>query len=72
MSGLTYTDLTLRYDIHSARVEWQVYGTVNNLLDRDPPPSPSRTGLPASILGTNPTLFDLVGRQYNLGLRFKL
>ena len=70
--GASYTDLTLRYDIHSSRIEWQVYGTVNNLLDHDPPPSPSRTGLPASILGTNPTLYDLVGRQYNLGVRFKL
>ncbi len=71
VDGRTYTDLTLRYDFSAANADWQVYGTVNNLFDKDPPPSPTRVGLPASILGTNPTLYDVIGRQYNLGVRFK-
>jgi iron complex outermembrane recepter protein len=72
VDGRNYTDLTLRYDLSGNGVEWQLYGTINNLMDRDPPASPTRTGLPASILGTNPTLYDVVGRQYTAGVRFKL
>ncbi len=70
VDGATYTDLTLRYDFQAGAGNWQLYATINNLMDQDPPPSPSRTGLPASILGTNPTLYDVIGRQYNAGVRF--
>ena len=70
VAGRRYTDLTLRYARKGQGRNWELYGTVNNLFDKDPPASPTRTGAPASILGTNPTLYDVIGRQYNVGLRF--
>lgn len=65
----TYVDLTLRQRL-KATGNPEIYLTVNNLFDVDPPPAPTRIGAPASILGTNPTLYDVVGRQFNIGARF--
>ena len=69
VDGRTYFDLTLSQRIEAAGKP-EFYLTVNNLLDRDPPPSPTRIGSPASILGTNPTLYDVIGRQFTMGVRF--
>jgi iron complex outermembrane recepter protein len=44
--------------------ELEIYGVINNLLDKSPPP----------FAGSNPTgatLYDLIGRTYKVGLRFK-
>lgn len=71
VAGRAYTDVTLRYKIPTERGDWEIYGTINNLFDRDPPASPTRIGAPASILGTNPTLYDVIGRQFNVGVRLK-
>jgi outer membrane receptor protein involved in Fe transport len=70
VDGVKYTDVTLRYKRPMAGGSWEAYGTINNLLDQDPPLAPSRIGAPASIIGTNPTLFDVIGRQFNVGIRF--
>ena len=44
----------------------EVFGSITNLLDQDPPPSPSNTG------GTNQILFDPIGRSFKLGVRVHL
>jgi len=44
--------------------ELQIYGVINNLFDTSPPP----------FAGSNPTgavLYDVIGRTYKVGLRFK-
>ena len=41
----------------------QVFGSIQNLFDRDPPLIGSGIG------GTNPVLFDTIGRRYRIGLR---
>jgi hypothetical protein len=69
VAGRTYTDLTLKQRVPTHGGEIEAYLTITNLWDTDPPPSPTRTGPPASILGTNPTLYDVLGRTYNIGLR---
>lgn len=43
---------------------WEVYGKVDNVLDRDPARVASNTN------GFNPTLYDVLGRYYSVGLRF--
>lgn len=53
-------------DDGSKRVSW--FLGVNNLLDRRPPPNPNGVFL---ALPTNPTLYELVGRKYTTGIRFK-
>ncbi len=54
-----YVDLGLRYSFGPDR-RYQVYFNVDNLLDRDPP-------LPAN----GSAYYDLLGRTYKAGVRFK-
>jgi iron complex outermembrane recepter protein len=46
----------------------QVFLTINNLLDRNPPLSATATGTG----GVNAALYDALGRTYRLGVRMKL
>ncbi|MFZ0269226.1 TonB-dependent receptor plug domain-containing protein [Caulobacter sp.] len=63
MSGATYVDVSASYKFGKGL---QVYGKIDNLLDRDPTPAPqTNTGLDA-----NPALYDLLGRFYHVGLRY--
>ncbi len=71
VDGRSYTDLTLKYKFSLQSNDFETFLTVNNAFDRDPPPSPTRVGTPVSILGTNPTLYDMVGRYYTVGVRFR-
>jgi outer membrane receptor protein involved in Fe transport len=41
----------------------QLFGAVNNVLDEEPPLSGLGVG------GTNPVLFDTIGRNYRIGIR---
>jgi iron complex outermembrane receptor protein len=64
-----YTDTTLTYDIFpDAGVS--TFFSINNLFDRDPPPTPSF--LIAGSNYSNRTLYDMIGRQFTLGLRYKM
>jgi outer membrane receptor protein involved in Fe transport len=65
IAGRLYTNLGLQLAIETtSRAKFEVYGAVNNLFDRDPPPSPGNTG-------TNPTLFDTIGRAFHAGVRVR-
>ena len=63
MSGATYVDISGSYKFGKGL---QAYFKVDNLLNRDPTPSPqTNTGLDA-----NPALYDLLGRFYHVGVRY--
>ncbi len=63
MSGATYVDVSASYKFGNGA---QAYFKVDNLLNRDPTPSPqTNTGLDA-----NPALYDLLGRFYHVGVRY--
>jgi len=65
-----YTDLTLSQEIETSGQTVEVFFTVNNLFDEAPPLAPSFFFVfGASNGGTNPSLFDLIGRQYTVGVR---
>jgi outer membrane receptor protein involved in Fe transport len=52
----------------------ELYANVQNLLDRDPPLVPAQfdTALSQTVSGqTNSRLFDMLGRRYSIGLRFR-
>lgn len=60
-----YLDLTARMNISTWNSKtFQLFATVNNVLDRDPPAIPGPSG------GTNQILFDPVGRAFKVGARF--
>jgi iron complex outermembrane receptor protein len=42
-----------------------LFGAVNNLTDQDPPRTPGANG------SGNNVLFDVIGRNYKFGLRYK-
>lgn len=51
------------YDFTVADVQMNVFGTINNLLDKDPPLSGVGVG------GTSSIFYDTIGRSYRVGLR---
>jgi iron complex outermembrane receptor protein len=67
--AVNYTDLTVRYDLRRGGRTYQLYGTVNNLFDQDPPITPG--GAATTPRAANP-LYDFIGRYYTVGVRFKL
>ncbi|MGE5721947.1 MAG: TonB-dependent receptor domain-containing protein, partial [Sphingomonadales bacterium] len=64
--GRFYLDLAGQYVIKAAGTEFELFGAINNLLDRDPP------AMPSGNLGTNQVLFDPVGRAFKLGVRVRI
>jgi outer membrane receptor protein involved in Fe transport len=67
VKSATYLDLVVEYRFDaSKRGAFSVYGGVNNLLDTDPPRVPGANGT-----GNN-LLFDPIGRNFKLGVRYRL
>ena len=63
MPGAFYLDISGTYNITPKLV---AYGKIDNLLDKDPVPSPfTNTGI-----DINPALYDTLGRFYHFGLRY--
>lgn len=63
--GQTLVDLTASYDLSVEGREIQVFGKIGNVLDQDPP----LTG--NSSYGTTRALYDVIGRNFTAGLRFR-
>jgi outer membrane receptor protein involved in Fe transport len=66
--SMDWTNLSVSYEVWSrdtARV--QLFATVNNLFDQDPPIVPN-SGVQSTQ--TNSTLYDVLGRRYQVGVRF--
>jgi len=68
VGSVFYTDTTITYDIYDTGMS--AFFSVQNLFDRDPPPTPSF--LIAGSSYSNRTLYDLIGRQFTLGLRYRM
>ncbi len=51
------------YDLAFGGNRLQIFGTVHNVLDRTPPL------IGSGLAGTNPVLFDTIGRSYRIGVR---
>jgi hypothetical protein len=51
------------YEFTVRATEFEVFGSIRNLLDKDPPL------VGAGVGGTNSVLFDTVGRSYSVGMR---
>lgn len=64
-----YTDATISYDILADK-RATAFLTVNNLFDREPPAIPGYL-IVGSSLG-NRVLYDVLGRAFTAGIRFKL
>jgi hypothetical protein len=68
-----YTDLRLSYtrELQSGG-SLEVFGSVTNLLDEEPPITPYYSVFLGYAQQTNSGLFDVLGRTYVAGVRFRL
>ena len=66
---VAYTDLSVRFTIPHGNGNIELFGTVNNLLDKDPPLIPGT--IPGVNIPTNIAVYDFVGRAFTAGVRFK-
>ena len=48
---------------------WTVYAQIDNLLNQDPLQVSHTTAFNPANNGTNPTLYDTVGRMFHIGVR---
>jgi iron complex outermembrane receptor protein len=69
VKAVFYTDLALRYKIPAFNQAIEAFVTVNNLFDRSPPLIPG--AVPGVNFPTNIAVYDVVGRAYTAGVRFK-
>ena len=60
-----YMNLSAKYDLlQRGSMKLQVFGSVSNLFDTDPPLAPGLIGY------SEPAFFDMIGRTYHGGVRF--
>ena len=66
-----YTDLTLRYRLKVV-ANTEIFGTITNLFDIDPPITPYYSTFSDYSLQDNPSVYDVLGRRFVVGatLRF--
>lgn len=61
--GYTVWGLSGSYDVELPNTDLQIFGSIQNVFDREPPLLGNGAG------GTNPVFYDTVGRQYRVGVR---
>jgi hypothetical protein len=49
----------------------EVFGSIENLFDTDPPVAPGGGGLGGSNYPTNPVFFDTFGARFRTGIRVR-
>jgi iron complex outermembrane recepter protein len=73
IGSVTYLNLSGGYtwEVYGGKLE--LYGDVQNLLDRDPPIVPAQFDASLGQTGSqvNSGLFDLLGRRFTVGVRFR-
>jgi iron complex outermembrane receptor protein len=72
MKGALYLDFGATYNIikNDDGHRLTAYFKVDNFLNQDPEPSPAFGALPINN-GTNPVLYDNLGRRFSVGVRFQ-
>jgi iron complex outermembrane recepter protein len=64
VDSVLYTTLSGRFELpFGGGTRWELFATITNLFDEDPPISPSGS------YPVNTAFFDQVGRQYRVGIR---
>jgi iron complex outermembrane receptor protein len=67
----TYLDFTLSHEVNTGFSRFTPFLTVNNLLDNRPPIL-SSTFSPGVLLPTDSGTYDVLGRRFTFGVRFKM
>ena len=67
--GATYFDVNASYEFSSG---FELYGAVDNIANKAPAQAALGTFVGAAPLSINPALYDVLGRTFRLGVRFKM
>lgn len=67
--AMFYTDVTVKQRIGPVTSGFEVFLTVNNLFDRDPPLAPQ--GAVTIPRQTNPYFYDMIGRYFTVGAKMR-
>ena len=67
--SVTYLNLALSQKLGDHA---DIIFNIDNLFDRNPPPSPATLGAVQAYNGVNPAVYDVIGRQFRLSFRFRL
>lgn len=67
VGAVWYFDLSQNVDVKIGDTTVTIFGVIENLFDRAPEPIPTN----GTSFGTQP-IYDLLGRSYRLGVRFKM
>ena len=67
-----YLDSRLNYDFELAGTDTQVYLSITNLLDKDPPVIATYDFFTATGQQTFPALHDVLGRRVTFGIRVRM
>jgi outer membrane receptor protein involved in Fe transport len=70
IGSIFYLDLNLTYTVPVSG-DLQIWAEVNNALDRAPPETPSTVFGRTGAASLNPVLYDVIGRRYVLGVRYR-
>jgi outer membrane receptor protein involved in Fe transport len=66
-----YTNLTLRQQIEAGNAKPELFLSINNLFDKDPPPSDTNNITLGTSRVVDPLLYDTVGRYVTVGGRIR-
>jgi outer membrane receptor protein involved in Fe transport len=73
IKGAFYLDASLTKDFEMGGKEMQLFLSATNLLDKDPPVvAPGPAGSAYATPATNQSIYDLLGRTFRIGARFKM
>ena len=67
-----YLDARINYDFDLGGADSQLYLTVTNLLDKDPPVVANYSFFTAAATQTNTALHDVLGRRFTVGIRVEM
>lgn len=73
LPGAFYLDASVSYKLNWNDFDWEAFLSVQNLTNKDPaivPQGPA--GLAYAMTPTNPTLYDILGRVYRVGVRVRM
>jgi outer membrane receptor protein involved in Fe transport len=70
--AIFYLDGRFNYDFKVGNTDTQVYLSVQNMLDKDPPIIGSYSFFTAAAGQTQPFLHDVLGRRFTVGVKVKL
>jgi iron complex outermembrane recepter protein len=72
VDSVLYTDARISYGQDRSNGRWEVFGSVTNLFDEEPPVVPGFSSFSGQASQVNVGIHDLLGRRYTIGFKYDL